>query len=418
MGRLVAAGRVPGDGAEVLRRPPAPALPRGRRSDPPAHDPRHQRRGDPRHPGRLERRPLFRGPGDQAGRRRPGERAGRRGLHRFLVGEGARWGRPYDDRAVHLQRGARARERAARRRHGRDVPRLAADGLRQRGAEGEVHAADRRRADCLGAGLLRARQRLGPRLAAVPRRPRRRRVRAQRPKAVLAAADLGRDVHARPHGPRGAEAQGHLVPDARGPHGAGHHRGGAPEHGLRLPRQRRDLLSRRARPGRQPDRRGEPGLVRGDDAHGLRPRQPLRHRRGPPRAWPAHRPCADRRGQAGLARRRAAHGAGRDRRPRRRGGRGAEPRAACCLDAGGGADPELRGLDRQVLLDRAAPAPLAHRHEGVRALREPLGGDERAPLHGEFTHEYAPTVAYTIYGGSSEIQRNVIATRGLGLPRG
>ena len=45
-------------------------------------------------------------------------------------------------------------------------------------------------------------------------------------------------------------------------------------------------------------------------------------------------------------------------------------------------------------------------------------GDERAPMTGEFTRSYVRTIPSTIAGGSAEIQRNVIATRGLGLPRG
>jgi len=45
-------------------------------------------------------------------------------------------------------------------------------------------------------------------------------------------------------------------------------------------------------------------------------------------------------------------------------------------------------------------------------------GDELAPLDGKHTRGYVSSIPSTIAGGSSEIQRNIIATRGLGLPRG
>jgi alkylation response protein AidB-like acyl-CoA dehydrogenase len=43
-------------------------------------------------------------------------------------------------------------------------------------------------------------------------------------------------------------------------------------------------------------------------------------------------------------------------------------------------------------------------------------GEEGAPVGGRFERSYRYTVVDTIGGGTSEIQKNIIARRGLGLP--
>ena len=88
--------------------------------------------------------------------------------------------------------------------------------IRQRGAEEGTSAENRRRPDPLVPGLFRAERRIGPRLAADPRRERRRRLRHHRPEDLDVLRQLRRlDLLPGAHRSRGEEARRHQLHPVR-----------------------------------------------------------------------------------------------------------------------------------------------------------------------------------------------------------
>jgi len=89
----------------------------------------------------------------------------------------------------------------------------------------------------------------------------------------------------------------------------------------------------------------------------------------------------------------------------------------CSYVAASGALPGVEGSMHKLFYAEAMTADADELVDMLGADGVLSHGDAEAPVNGWVEHLYRHAAVTTIYGGTSEVQRDIIASRGLGLPR-